>query len=158
MDFTCWGLSVDSLIAAGAISSVVPPRHIVPLILLFGICDAVASVVGQSPSDGVVIALALSWLAPVVVVACGVAFLVQRSGIAARLAPWRFSYLLPPLMAADNLLVPAQWPIEAGLISSAMAALGFASGFVLWRRVAGPTRQQRLSGALLVTAGLLMAT
>jgi hypothetical protein len=69
----------------------------------------------------------------------------------------RYAYLLPPLMAIDNLLVPTRSPIEAGCISSAMATLGFALGFGLLRRVDRRSPEPRLPGALLVTAGLLLA-
>jgi hypothetical protein len=149
-----WALSSDSLIVAGALSTVVPSRHIVPLIALFGICDAAGSMFGPLP--GIQIAI-LYWLAPVLLVVWGIAILRKPMSLAWRWRLLHCVYLLPPLMAIDNLLVPTQSPVEAGCISSAMAALGFAFGVGLLRRADRRTLEPRLPGALLITAGLLLA-
>jgi putative Mn2+ efflux pump MntP len=154
MDALSWALSNDSLIVAGALSTAVPARHIVPLVALFGICDAAGSMLGPLP--GIQIAI-LYWLAPVLLVVWGIAILRNPMSLAGRSRLLHCVYLLPPLMAIDNLLVPTQSPVEAGCISSAMAALGFALGFGLLRRVERHALEPRLPGALLVTAGLLIA-
>jgi hypothetical protein len=153
MDSLFWALSSDSLIVGGALSTVVSPRHIVPLIALFGICDAAGSMLGSL----VGIQISVSWLVPLLLVVWGTAILLNLPSLVWRSRLLRCAYLLPPLMAIDNLLVPTQSPIEAGCISSAMATLGFTLGFGLLRRVDRYSLEPRLPGALLVTAGLLLA-
>ena len=51
MLFSSLALSSDSLIVAIVLSAVLTRRHMAPLIMLFGICDAGASMIG--PAIGV---------------------------------------------------------------------------------------------------------
>src|SRR5258708_4273847 len=117
--------SADSLIAAFALSFIVPGRHALPLALMFGVCDGLGSVLGISvPLAG--------GLAAILLLACG-AVLVVRHPIAQRLlnAPG-WLYVLPPLLAIDNVVsrLPDA-PALAALSSAIMAGLGLACGTVV---------------------------
>lgn len=69
--------SADSLIVAFALAFIVPQRHVLPLILMFGACDALGSALGVTmPVAG--------GLAAILLIACG-ASLVVRHPIAQRL-------------------------------------------------------------------------
>ena len=65
-------------------------------------------------------------------------------------------YLLPALLAVDNLLVPGTNPCLAGFVSCAMAAGGFALGAALLRRLVRPAEERRWLGVSLVACGLLL--
>jgi hypothetical protein len=144
-------LSFDSLIVAVALAAWLPKRHFLALTLLFGLFDGGASAAG--PALGIQISAA-SLLAP--------AFLVAWGGAIALNLPWKplragWAYALPPLLALDNLVVPANSALAAGLASSASAALGFAVGLLL-ARVGGPKLSApRWIGASTIIAGLLLA-
>src|SRR5947209_20507217 len=89
--------SLDSLVAAFALSFIVARRHALPLALMFGLCDGLGSALGVSmPLAGA--------LAAVLLIACGAA-LLMRHPIAQRFldAPG-WLYVLPPLLAIDNLI------------------------------------------------------
>lgn len=154
MLFSSWALSGDSLIVAIALSAQVPPRHIIPLILLFGICDAAASAIG--PSLGFQPQVP-SLLVPMFLLLWGGLIMFNRPLIAlcCRSVPW--AYMLPPLLAVDNLVGPSNTPTAAGVVSSAAAALGFALGFAMLRGLGSRPLRHRIIGASLAAAGLLLA-
>jgi hypothetical protein len=153
MDWFCWTLSADSLVAGVALSTVIGRRHIVPLAALFGICDAAGSRAGQALGSP----FALAWLVPAVLLLCGALILLDQRDLAWRRRLGRAAYLLPPLMAIDNLVVPTQYPATAGCISGAMAALGFALGLQAMDRLQGHAPGARLPGVILIASGLLLA-
>ncbi|MGY4301395.1 hypothetical protein ACVWXN_009490 [Bradyrhizobium sp. i1.4.4] len=98
-------------------------------------------------------------LAAILLIACG-ASLVVRHPIAQRLlnAPGWF-YVLPPLLAIDNLVSRTpDAPAVAALSSAIMAGLGFACGAAVssgWR--AGLRDVRPLAAACLIAAGSLLA-
>jgi hypothetical protein len=145
-------LSFDSLIVAIALAGWLPRRHmLLPLTVLFGLFDGGASAVG--PALGIQIS-AVSLLAP--------SFLVVWGGAIALNLPWKplrgvWAYALPPLLALDNLIMPANSALTAGLASSASAALGFAVGFLLSRVGGSRLLAPRWIGASTIIAGLLLA-
>jgi hypothetical protein len=144
--------SVDSLVVAFALSFIVARSQMVPLVLMFGLCDALGSAIGVSmPIAGGLAAMAL--------ISCG-AWLTLRLPVAYRptlAAGW--VYVLPPLLAIDNVLSRA--PGDIGLValsSAAMAGLGFACGAVAlgsWN--ISPERRQTFAGACLLVAGSTLA-
>ena len=143
--------SADSLIAAFALAFIVPRRHVLPLALMFGLCDGLGSALGVSvPLAG--------GIAAILLMACG-AVLVVRHPIAQRLlnAPG-WLYLLPPLLAIDNVVSRTpDAPALAALASAIMAGLGFACGAVVlnwWR--AGSRDARPLAAACLIAAGSLL--
>lgn len=160
--FSLWALAGDSLIASAALSAVLPARrHAAPLIMSFGICDAAASPLGprlglQMPASGL--------LAPLFLALWGGLIMLNLRSIVAWCRSPRWAYLLPPLLAFDNLVTPAGGgaPIAAGLASGFMAALGFGLGFALFGRLGGTRRHghrpgHHLMGAPLALAGILLA-
>ncbi|WP_234683255.1 hypothetical protein [Bradyrhizobium monzae] len=144
--------SADSLIAAFALSFVVPGRHALSLVLIFGLCDGLGSALGVSlPLAG--------GLAAMLLMASGAALLVGLP-IARRLltAPG-WLYVLPPLLAIDDVVSHlSDAPALAALSSAIMAGLGFACGTVVlsWRR-AGLRDARPLAAACLIAAGGLLA-
>jgi hypothetical protein len=145
-------LSLDSLIVAIALAGWLPKPHILPLAVLFGLFDGVASAAG--PALGVQIPAA-SLLAPL--------FLVVWGGAIALNLPWKplravWAYALPPLLALDNLVVPTNSALTAGLVSGASAALGFAVGLLL-SRVGGPRllAPRWIGVSTIIAGGLLLA-
>ncbi|KJC47868.1 hypothetical protein [Bradyrhizobium sp. LTSP857] len=151
MSFHLLWTSADSLIAAFALSFIVPGRHVLPLALMFGLCDGLGSALGVSvPLAG--------GIAAVLLMACG-AVLVVRHPIAQRLlnAPG-WLYVLPPLLAIDNVVSPTpEAPVLAALASAIMAGLGFACGAIVlnwWR--AGLRDTRPLAAACLIAAGSLL--
>ncbi|MET4424902.1 hypothetical protein AB7645_17325 [Bradyrhizobium sp. 956_D2_N1_5] len=144
--------SADSLIVAFALAFIVPQWHVLSLILMFGACDALGSALGVTmPVAG--------GLAAILLIACG-ASLVVRHPITQRLlnAPG-WLYVLPPLLAIDNLVSRSpDAPAVAALSSAMMAGLGFACGAVVsrgWR--AGLRDVRPLAAACLIAAGSLLA-
>jgi hypothetical protein len=139
-------LSLDSLIVALALSPSIPPRHIVPLVLLFGVCDGLASaaapLLGWNLTGGSLIAAAC-------LVVWGAAILLQLRFK----PPAGFAFALPPLMGLDNLVAQASSPLVLAVASGAMAAIGFLAGFVLFRRGV----HAGWAGGALVAAGLFLA-
>jgi hypothetical protein len=147
-------LSTDSLIAAAALSGTVAPRHMAPLAVLFGVCDAGASLIGpmlgaQVPASGLP--------AAVILVLWGGMLMLNLPTIGRWCRSTIWAYLLPPLLAIDDLVVPGATPLVGGLVSSAMAALGFAIGYALLRTPPERTLNHRWIGAPLAAAGLLLA-
>jgi hypothetical protein len=144
--------SADSLIAAFALSFVVPGRHALPLALTFGLCDGLGSAFGVSlPLAG--------GLAAMLLMACGAALFVGLPIAQRLLNTPGWLYALPPLLAIDNVVSHASdAPAFAGLSSAIMAALGFAFGAVvltMWR--AGVRDARPLAAACLIAAGSLLA-
>jgi len=148
--------SADSLIAAFALSFVVPGRRAMPLALTFGLCDGLGSALGVSlPLAG--------GLAAILLMACGAALLIDLLIdllIAQRLSKTRgWLYVLPPLLAIDNVVShTSDAPALAALSSAIMAGLGFACGAVVlnwWRADLRETRP--LAAACLIGAGSLLA-
>jgi hypothetical protein len=143
--------SADSLIAAFALSFILPGRRALPLALTFGLCDGLGSALGVSlPLAG--------GLAAMLLLACGAALLVGLP-IAQRLltAPG-WLYVLPPLLAIDNVVSHvSDAPALAALSSAIMAGLGFACAAALswWR--AGLRDARPLAAACLIAAGSLLA-
>jgi hypothetical protein len=86
-------LSSDSLIVAIALSAVVTPRHLVPLIALFGICDAGASMIGSAV--GVQMS-ALSLGVSIFLLLWGGLIMLNRPSIAHWYRSIFWAYLLPP--------------------------------------------------------------
>ena len=144
--------SADSLIAAFALSFVVPGRHVLPLALMFGLCDGLGSALGVSlPLAG--------GLAAMLLMVCGAALLVGLP-IAQRLlnAPG-WLYVLPPLLAIDNVVSRASdLPALAALSSAIMAGLGFACGAVVLSESRAGLRDARpIAAVCLIAAGSLLA-
>ncbi|MCK1477251.1 hypothetical protein IVB27_21210 [Bradyrhizobium sp. 197] len=144
--------SADSLIVAFALAFIVPRWHVLPLILMFGVCDALGSALGVGvPAEG--------GLAAVALISCG-ALLVLRLPVAHRLtqaAGW--VYVLPPLLAIDNVVSHA--PDHVGLValsSAAMAGLGFSCGAVAsgWCN-ASLESGRSFAGTCLLVAGSVLA-
>lgn len=146
-------LSLDSLLAAFVVSAAVSPRHYARLAVLFGACDMAGSALAPllttriTIATTVISALAVLW---------GALLLFNRRHPAISGAHSPMVYLLPPLLALDNLLVPGTSPWLAGLASSAMAAGGFALGAVALRRFVVPTYRRRWLDASFVACGLLL--
>ena len=144
--------SVDSLIAAFALSFVVHWRHALPLALTFGLCDGLGSALGVSlPLAGGLAAMLLT---------AGGATLLAGLPIAKRLlsAPG-WLYVLPPLLAIDNVVSRmSDAPALAALSSAIMAGLGFACGAVVldWLRP-GSRDARPLAAVSLIAAGSLLA-
>jgi hypothetical protein len=153
MLFSSLALSSDSLVVAVALSAVLTRQHLVPLIALFGICDAGASMIG--PAMGVQTPVA-SLLAPIYLVLWGGLIMLNLPSIAVRYRSVFWAYLLPPLLAIDNLVVANGTPLSAGLISSGMAAVGFGLGFALLRRSSSGAPKHRWMGAALAATGFLL--
>ena len=155
MHFSSLLLSTDSFIVALALSAAVSRRHILPLIVLFGLCDGLGTVLG--PALGIQLSLA-GLLSPAFLMLWGALMMLSFpvAGSWARAQGW--AYLLPPFLAIDNMLVPGSEPAAlAALSSSLMAALGFACGAVAWRR--GDSvfpAARRLAGISLLAAGCLL--
>jgi hypothetical protein len=152
MSFHPLWTSADSLIAAFALSFVVPRWHALPLALMFGLCDGLGSALGVSVpfASGLAAILLMSWGA----------VLAMRLPIAQRLARTPgWVYMLPPLLAIDNVVSGAPDAASLAALSSAiMAGLGFASGAALlnWRsRNLADVRP--LAGACLLAAGSFLA-
>ena len=151
-------LSLDSLIAAAALSAAVGRRHYAPLALLFGACDLAASSVApmlSAPAAASSFApmldprlLAQGSLVPWLLLP-GILIL---SGSARRTRSRKLqavAYLLPPLFALDNLISAAS-PLPAGLISCAMAAAGFVLGAAVLNRRAPPAPRPLWAAGLTV--------
>jgi len=154
-------LSLDSLIAAATVSAAVRSRHYAPLALLFGACDLAASSVAPVLEAH----LAASNLAPVLnahlltlgslvpwLLLSGMLVLAGSASRARSQNPTAAAYLLPPLFALDNLLVPAASPVLAGLSSCAMAAGGFVLGAAVLHRLAPPAGRPLWAAGLAVFA------
>jgi len=152
MDVSPWLLSVDSFIAAMALSAILSPRYVVPMIALFGVCDGVASLL--APSVGVLVAP--SCLAPAFLIAGGAASLLNQQWIA-RSPRFGIAYLTPVLMATDNLFAATRSPLYAGITSALMATIGVAAGLLLLRAARRCALRPRLPGALLISAGVILA-
>lgn len=141
--------SADSLIAAFALSLVMPRRHALPLVLMFGLCDGLGSALGTSlpPAGG---------LAAILLMATGAALLVGLPVAQRLMKTPAWLYVLPLLLAIDNVASPGlDAPALAALSSVIMAGLGFACGAAVlnrWRADARP-----LAAACLIAAGGLLA-
>ncbi|MBR0818943.1 hypothetical protein [Bradyrhizobium liaoningense] len=152
MSFHLLWTSADSLIVAFALAFVVPQRHVLPLVLMFGVCDALGSALGVTMPVA-------DRLVAILLIACG-ASLLLRHPVAQRLlnAPGWF-YVLPPLLAIDNFVSRTpDAPTVTALSSAIMAGLGFACGAVVssgWR--AGLRDVRPLAAACLIAAGSLLA-
>jgi hypothetical protein len=140
--------SADSLIAAFALSFIVTPPHVLPLILMFAACDALGAALGLT------LPLA-NGLAAAALMACGAGLVLRSSFVQA--PGW--IYALPPLLAIDNVVSHASDPLGLITLSSAvMAGLGFACGAIArawWK--AAPERWQSISGACLFACGSALA-
>jgi len=142
--------SADSLIVAFALSFVLPRRRAWPLVLAFGLCDGLGSALGVSlPLATVLTAMLL--------MVSGAALLVRLPVAQRLLSAPGWLYLLPPLLAIDNVVLRTpDASLLAALTSAIMAGLGFACGAaVLW--CAGLRDARPLAGACLIAAGGLLA-
>lgn len=160
-------LSLDSLIATAALSGAVRPRQYAPLALMFGACDLAASGVAPVLSAH----LAASGLAPVLdawvlelvslvpwLLLSGLLILSASATRARSPSPSAFAYLMPPLFALDNLVVPSASPVLAGLLSCAMAAAGFALGSAVLHRLCPPAaRPVWAAGPAVIAMALQLA-
>lgn len=136
--------SADSLIVAFALAFAMPRWHALPLALMFGLCDGLGSVLGLSlPLAG--------GLGAILLMACGAAQRLLK-------APG-WLYVLPPLLAIDNVMSrTSDAPALAALSSAIMAGLGFACGAIAlswWREDLRDARP--LAAACLIAAGSLLA-
>jgi hypothetical protein len=150
MDFTPWTLAGDSLIAAAALAPMLRRQHVLPLIGAFGACDAIATMLDvQLP--------AVRWFGPAFLVLWGLLITFNAYWLRDRLRSPIWAYLLPPLLALDNLIVPGPSPLIAGLYSSLAAAFGFTIGYAVLSALGTRVPKQRWLGAPLSIAGLLLA-
>lgn len=144
--------SADSLTVAFALAFVVPGRHALPLALMFGVCDGLGSAlgVGLPPAGG---------LAATLMLACGTALLVGMPVAQRLLRAPNWLYVLPPLLAIDNVAAHTRdAPLLAALSSAIMAGLGFACGTVVLNWLRPGLRDARpLAAASLIAAGSLLA-
>jgi hypothetical protein len=143
-------LSFDSFIAASALSAWLPRRHMLTLVLLFGLFDAA----GSFAAPGWALTLAhVSLVAPGLFLFWGAAVMlgVMSPPLQERSVWW--VYALPPLLAIDNLILPGGPAFAAGISSSIAAAIGFCAGSLVLRRLPDP----RWGGGAAVAAGLLLA-
>jgi hypothetical protein len=144
--------SADSLIAAFALSFVAPRRLVLPLIAMFGICDALGTAlgVGVPVADGV---------AALLLASCGGLLILQLPFADRLLQRPGWVCVLPPLLAIDNLVARAADHVGlVALSSSVMAGLGFACGALVtgsWN--AGPGARRTFAGACLLAAGSILA-
>ena len=134
MMLTSLSFSIDSLVVAAALSRVLGLRHALPLALMFGICDAGASLLGQRlglqiPSPGLAAAALLAAWAALAT--------LDRPFVGRWLRSPVWAYALAPLMAVDNLAAPGS-VLGLGLASAGLAAVGFAVGALVFR---GPGRR-----------------
>lgn len=152
MSFHLLWTSADSLIAAFALSFILPGRHTLPLALMFGLCDGLGSVLGLSlPLAG--------GLGAILLMACGVALLVGLPVAQPLLKAPGWLYVLPPLLAIDNVMSrTSDAPALAALSSAIMVGLGFACGAVVlsWCR-AGMRDARPLAAVCLIASGSLLA-
>jgi hypothetical protein len=123
-----------------------------PLALAFGLCDGLGSAVGVSLPLG-------GGLSAILLMACGAALVVDLP-IAHRLlkAPG-WLYVLPPLLAIDNVVSrTSDVPALAALSSAIMAGLGFACGAIVLNWWRADLRDARpLAAVCLIGAGSLLA-
>jgi hypothetical protein len=117
-------LSVDSAIAAAALSLVVPPPRYALLVARFGIWDGgfIHRSVAQPASSG---SGHLGRRFPVFVGRTA----AQSANNQSHTALWFSPLSAPPLMAIGNLVCSESHWVSDGLASSAMAVLGFLIGF-----------------------------
>jgi hypothetical protein len=154
-------LSLDSLIAAAALSAAVTQRHYARLALMFGACDLAASSVAPLLSAHLsasslapvldarfleLLSLAPGLLLSAVLVLCRSASRARQQSLSAA------AYVLPPLFAFDNLFFPSTSPVLAGLFSCAMAAAGFVLGAATLDRWASPAARPLWAAGLAVGA------
>lgn len=144
--------SADSLIAAFALAFVIPRWHTLPLALMFGLCDGLGSVFGAGlPGAG--------GLAAILLMASGAALLVGLPIVQRLLKVPGWLYVLPPLLAIDNVVsCTSDAPALAALSGTIMAGLGFACGAVVLSWCHAGLRDARpLAAACLIAAGSLLA-
>jgi hypothetical protein len=156
MSFSSLLLSIDSFIVALALSVTVSRRYIPPLIVLFGACDAWGSAIG--PSLGMQLPL-IGVLPSIFLVLWGGLMMLSFPIIEGWCRSPAWAYLLPSLLAMDNMLLPGSEPAAiAGLYSGLMASLGFACGAIALsrRRTILPVSRQ-FAGISLLVAGCLLA-
>ena len=154
-------LSLDSLIAAAALSAAVRARHYAPLALSFGACDLAASSVAPMLNAHLAASslvpmldarlLALGSLVPWLLLS-GMLILSGSANSARSQNLSAAAYLLPPLFALDNLISPATSPVPAGLVSCAMAAAGFVLGAAVLHGLAPPAQRPLWAAGLAVVA------
>jgi hypothetical protein len=154
MQFLSLALAGDSLVVAVALSAVLTPRHIEPLVALFGICDASASLMGSA--IGVQMPVT-SLLAPICLAVWGGLIILNLPSIALWSRSVLWAYLLPPLLAIDNLVVTTAPPVAGGLLSSGMAAVGFGCGFAILRTSGSRVPNDPWIGVPIAATGLLLA-
>jgi hypothetical protein len=155
MHFSSLLLSIDSFVMALALSAAVSRRHIAVLIVLFGLCDGVGAAVG--PALGIQLPLA-GLLSPAFLLLWGTLMMLSFSAAESWSRSQGWAYLLPPLLAIDNMLVPGSKPAAlAALSSGLMAALGFACGADAWRGSDSVfPAGGRLGGISLLATGFLL--
>jgi hypothetical protein len=157
MYFSSLLLSIDSFVVALALWAAVSRRHIAALIVLLGLCDGLGAAIG--PALGIQLPLA-GWLAPAFLLLWGALMLLSFPVAQSWSRSQGWAYLLPPLLAIDNMLVPgSEPPVLAALSSTLMAVLGFACGAVAWRGrdCVFPAGGRSAGISLLATGCLLLA-
>jgi hypothetical protein len=116
-------LTADSFVCGLALGSQALPTALrLRLVLAFGICDAIASAIGQMIGHPKMLPPAL------IVYLCCAGLLGLAAG-----GNRRILYALPVLLCIDNLADGASSPIPAGVASGAMAAFGMAIAAFLGR-------------------------
>jgi hypothetical protein len=155
MHFSSLLLSIDSFIASLALSAAVSRRHIAPLIALFGLCDGLGTALG--PALGIQLPL-VGLLSSTFLLLWGALPLLSLPIAESWTRTQGWAFLLPPLLAIDNTLLPGSEPATfAALSSSLMAALGFACGTISWKTGSYVLpRGGRLAGVSLLAAGCLL--
>ena len=146
-------LSSDSMIVAVALSAGMPRRQMVPLALLLGACDAVGSAIGAATGGQIA---AGTPVAGIFLMLWGSLIVLQLPAVVRRARSAGWCYLLPPLLAIDNLAVASDAPLASGLLSSCMAALGFVIGCSLFGRWRVRPDAPRWVGVPLIVGGLLL--
>jgi hypothetical protein len=98
-----------------------------------------------------------SLLAPICLAVWGGLIILNLPSIALWSRSVLWAYLLPPLLAIDNLVVTTDPPVAGGLLSSGMAAVGFGCGFAILRTSGSRVPNDPWIGVPIAAAGLLLA-
>jgi putative Mn2+ efflux pump MntP len=165
MVLTALSLSTDSLVVAVALAQLftsIPSRMV--LVLLFGVCDGTAVIVGAE----------LGWRLGVSLSSQVVVLLLAFYGFyVLAVARWRWravsrgpAWLLPFMMSLDNLAYGvethggkalADQAVVLGLSSSLMTAIGLAMGTFAFKP-AGRSREQATGVLLIAASAALLLT
>jgi len=124
-------LSIDSFVAALALSTAVSHRCIAPVIALFGLCDGLWTSLGpvvefQLPLVGL--------LSPAFLLLWAALMLLSLPVVENWTRSQSWAFLLPPLFAIDNMLLPGSEPDAlAALFEQSDGGPRIAPGAIAWR-------------------------